>query len=561
MTRRRASGTLAELLGPGALPSDVQLRTLGPAARRGAVVAAALRARARGARGLRRGRERLGGGRTRCRPSTGALETDPVRAVDGARQDGGRQVDRVQPLLRPRGHRPHAGLLSYQAAFGAPPGCALFSEDLWRVAAVRPGVDRARRLRAARRRRRGARPCATPGPRRAPSPPIPSRPELAGEVPRRACSDPACAEHARPRQSPGSNQWAVSGRHTTTGRPLVANDPHLALGTPSTFYPIHLTAGAFDVMGSGFPGVPVRHRRPEPAHRLGRDRQPHGRDRRLPEQLVPDPRRPAGSAVYQGNREPIIPIPEVFRVQPAGQRRRRRPARRSPSGGTIPPVTLIVPRRNNGPIVNLDTATGAGAQRAVHRLQRHPRARHVPHLDTRPQPRRLRRRAAVLRHRHPELGLRRRPRQHRLLHELARCRCARTCRRARWRARRRASSATARAATSGSPCQHPQPGQAIPYEILPFAEMPQVVNPPAGWFVNANNDPAGTTLDNNPLNQLRPGGGLYYLSPGYDAASAPGASPQLVARRGRPARQGVASPTCRRSRRTWRCSTREFFVP
>jgi penicillin amidase len=57
--------------------------------------------------------------------------------------------------------------------------------------------------------------------------------------------------------------------------------------------------------------------------------------------------------------------------------------------------------------------------------------------------------------------------------------------------------------------------QSLPYEILPFAEMPQVVNPESGYIVNANNDPVGTTLDNNPLNQLRPGGGLYYLSPGY----------------------------------------------
>ena len=46
--------------------------------------------------------------------------------------------------------------------------------------------------------------------------------------------------------------------------------------------------------------------------------------------------------------------------------------------------------------------------------------------------------------------------------------------------------------------------------------MPHIVNPPAGWFANANNDPAGTVLDNNPLNQLRPGGGIYYLNPGYD---------------------------------------------
>jgi penicillin amidase len=60
-------------------------------------------------------------------------------------------------------------------------------------------------------------------------------------------------------------------------------------------------------------------------------------------------------------------------------------------------------------------------------------------------------------------------------------------------------------------------GQAIPFAILPFDEMPQLVNPPNGFFVNANNDPAGTTLDNDPLNQVRSSnpGALYYLAPGY----------------------------------------------
>src|SRR5262249_38740670 len=65
------------------------------------------------------------------------------------------------------------------------------------------------------------------------------------------------------------------------------------------------------------------------------------------------------------------------------------------------------------------------------------------------------------------------------------------------------------------PVLHPQPNQAVPFEILPAAEMPHVVNPAAGWFVNSNNDPIGTSLDNDPLNQLRPGGGIFYLNPGY----------------------------------------------
>ena len=46
--------------------------------------------------------------------------------------------------------------------------------------------------------------------------------------------------------------------------------------------------------------------------------------------------------------------------------------------------------------------------------------------------------------------------------------------------------------------------------------MPQLVNPSSGYIANANNDPVGTSLDNNPLNQLRPGGnGIYYLNQGY----------------------------------------------
>jgi penicillin amidase len=76
-----------------------------------------------------------------------------------------------------------------------------------------------------------------------------------------------------------------------------------------------------------------------------------------------------------------------------------------------------------------------------------------------------------------------------------------------------------RSGTGGNewlPATNQYPGQALPYEILPPQEMPQVIDPAAGFFVNANNDPAGTTLDNDPLNQVRPTGGIYYLNVGYD---------------------------------------------
>jgi penicillin amidase len=62
------------------------------------------------------------------------------------------------------------------------------------------------------------------------------------------------------------------------------------------------------------------------------------------------------------------------------------------------------------------------------------------------------------------------------------------------------------------PVQNPQPYQATPREILPFSEHPQVVNPRAGYFVNGNNDPAGVTRDNDPLNQARQDGHIFYMA-------------------------------------------------
>ncbi|MEW6729709.1 MAG: penicillin acylase family protein [Acidobacteriota bacterium] len=64
-----------------------------------------------------------------------------------------------------------------------------------------------------------------------------------------------------------------------------------------------------------------------------------------------------------------------------------------------------------------------------------------------------------------------------------------------------------------------EPRQALPNDILPAEEMPQVINPPRGFVVSANNDPAGTTANNNPLEKRRPNGGIYYLSGGYDFGS------------------------------------------
>lgn len=61
---------------------------------------------------------------------------------------------------------------------------------------------------------------------------------------------------APPRNGIGSNNWVVAGSRTTTGTPLLANDPHLEAGMPSIWYEMHLQGGGVNVTGSTFPGTP-----------------------------------------------------------------------------------------------------------------------------------------------------------------------------------------------------------------------------------------------------------------------------------------------------------------
>ena len=59
------------------------------------------------------------------------------------------------------------------------------------------------------------------------------------------------------RQSLGSNNWVVSGDHTATRRPLLANDTHLELTLPSLWSEVHLTAPGWNVKGFALPGAPM----------------------------------------------------------------------------------------------------------------------------------------------------------------------------------------------------------------------------------------------------------------------------------------------------------------
>jgi penicillin amidase len=54
----------------------------------------------------------------------------------------------------------------------------------------------------------------------------------------------------------GSNNWVVGPSRTASRSPLLANDPHLAFGTPAVWYLIGLHAPGFDVKGASLPGIP-----------------------------------------------------------------------------------------------------------------------------------------------------------------------------------------------------------------------------------------------------------------------------------------------------------------
>ncbi len=53
-----------------------------------------------------------------------------------------------------------------------------------------------------------------------------------------------------------SNNWVVSGKHTASGKPMLANDPHLAPSAPPIWHLIHLSAPGVRVAGVSAPGLP-----------------------------------------------------------------------------------------------------------------------------------------------------------------------------------------------------------------------------------------------------------------------------------------------------------------
>jgi penicillin G amidase len=60
----------------------------------------------------------------------------------------------------------------------------------------------------------------------------------------------------KPDKDNGSNNWAVGGSKTQSGKPILCNDPHLNLNLPSLWYEMQLHTPQFNAYGATFPGAP-----------------------------------------------------------------------------------------------------------------------------------------------------------------------------------------------------------------------------------------------------------------------------------------------------------------
>lgn len=513
--RRLASGTLGELVGTAALPTDVQLRTLGlrRSAQRSYDAAspffrATLEAYAEGVNA------RLATlTASTLPPEYGALhltQVAPWTAVDSIVIAKLLAFSLAFELDIDR----TVALQSYIAAFGPARGSALYSQDLWRSAAFEPNAT-------------------VPDAKLAPPASAGTGHEQRGME--RAQEGLHSDEHVslmrdyleQVRDIPAfqgvlkheargnSNLWAVSGLLTRDGRPLLANDPHLAVATPSVFYPMGLETDGEPVFGSSVAGTPGII---------------HGYNRWIAwgstnnlvdvtdvfaEQVVPVPLAvsPSGFAtLYKGALEPVTAIPETFRANVGGSIVTIAP---TPTNG-IPPATLIMPRRDSGPIISLNRTTGAalsvqyvgnGPTQELEAFLLMNRARNLDDFK-----------AALQRF---DVGS-----QNFVYIDVHGNIAYLTSGEIPVREDLQAGTVNGvppwfvRNGQGGNewlPVTNPQPYQASAFEVLPFSELPQIANPPAGYFVNANNDPSGVTRDNNPLNQLRPGGGISYTAYSWKA--------------------------------------------
>lgn len=320
----------------------------------------------------------------------------------------------------------------------------------------------------------------------------------------------------------GSNVWAVSGELTANGFPLIANDPHLSLNYPSVFYPLHVFVEnennevEVNTAGVSFPGAPIIAQGCNQYLCWGSTVHPVDETDFYFEDIKTNLFGLPAFTVYKGQEEPIQWIFQVYYANVIGDGILDNEENQN-IGYNAGGITFVIPRRNNGPILSIDSAnnravsiqyTGFSATQEIQAFTDMTKAKDIfefkqalTYFDVGSQNFGVADiNGNIAYYTGAEVPL-------------------------------REDLQTMMAPDGGIPpmfirdgtgalnhewmaVTEPEANQAEKHAILPAAEMPQWENPEQGWFANANNDPVGVSLDNNTLNQIRPGGGLYYISQG-----------------------------------------------
>jgi len=513
--RRGASGTVAELVGAPALANDVQTRTLG--LRRAAEATwAALSADTRGWLKAYADGVNLWLQTNPLPPEYGALEL--TRAAPWSPVDSlviGKALAFQLSFDLDTDFTIRAGTYQAAGAAGGFNGSALFSEDTHRsqgaddrvsITDFRPSsgsiaVDDAKASIAEE------------------LPQIdPEVVALARKWQDQVVDNPLIAKvMQRNEGSVGSNWWMVSGSRTASGRPLIANDPHLSLDTPSIFQEAHIIAGTtVNLRGASLPGTPVVAQGCTPRFCWGSTVNPMDVTDTFSETFVVNTYGLPTHTVYQGRIEPVQTLFQSFivnRLDGVADNAARENSIGYLNGG----VTVIVPRRNNGPVVSITGTTGLsvmytgwGATFELDSFRQIGRAQNLEQFRTA---------LSSFDFGSQNFGYAD------VDGNIAYFTSAEAPIRDDLQNLNNVDGSPPFLIRDGSgtrrnewlPVSNRQLNQAVPYEILSISEMPFAINPASGYIANANNDPIGTTSDNNPLNQVRPRGGLYYLNPGYSS--------------------------------------------
>lgn len=328
----------------------------------------------------------------------------------------------------------------------------------------------------------------------------------------------------------GSNIWAISSAHTENGLPLIANDPHLSLGYPSTFYPLHMnTDDGVNVGGVSFPGVPMLAQGCNDNLCWGSTVHPIDETDFFFEKFTTNLFGLPTHTIYKGVKEPVVLEFQVYNANVIGDGVMNNLENQN-VGYTSGGLTILVPRRDYGAILNLDMEnniaismqyTGSGPTQELESFLDMGRAGSIDEFST-----------ALTKF---DFGS-----QNFMVADvngnIAYFTSGEVPIREDLQTMMSVDGVPPMFVRDGSgehanewlSKQNDDLNQSTNSEVIPFEQMPHIINPESGYIANANNDPIGVSLDNNLLNQVRPGGGLYYLNNGVYSAYRMGRIDRLI---------------------------------